>query len=78
MIKPVKLAVNLSIKQVPGKEEFYETLRYFDNQLARLGVTVHLNTELTQKPSDEKFDEVVLATGINPRTLTIEGATTLK
>ena len=61
-------------KQVPGKEEFYETLRYFDNQLARVGVTVHLNTQVNvENLSNKGFDEVVLATGINPRTLTIKG-----
>ncbi len=61
-------------KQVPGKEEFYETLRYFDKQLSLLNIPVHLNVE---QSSDNLlaagFDEIVLATGIKPRTLDIEG-----
>ena len=62
-------------KQVPGKEEFYETIRYFSNQLERTGVTVTLNTDVTcEFLTESGFDEVVLATGINPRSLTIEGA----
>lgn len=61
-------------KQVPGKEEFYETLRFFKNQLDRVGVTQHLGQEVTVETlKSQHFDEVVLATGINPRALTIEG-----
>ena len=61
-------------KQVPGKEEFYETLRYFKHQLARTGVSVHLNTQVTvESLQQNQFDEIILATGIAPRALTIEG-----
>jgi 2,4-dienoyl-CoA reductase (NADPH2) len=61
-------------KQVPGKEEFYETLRYFAKQITLTGVKLRLNTLVT---ADElsAFDEVVLATGITPRTPEIEGVT---
>ncbi|NIJ27554.1 NADPH-dependent 2,4-dienoyl-CoA reductase [Brevundimonas terrae] len=59
-------------KQVPGKEEFYETLRYFTGHVAKTGVDLRLNTRATA--DDLKgFDEVVLATGINPRKPGIEG-----
>ncbi|WP_406852331.1 NADPH-dependent 2,4-dienoyl-CoA reductase [Brevundimonas sp. BH3] len=59
-------------KQVPGKEEFYETLRYFTGHVERTGVDLRLNTRATA--DDLKgFDEVVLATGINPRKPCIEG-----
>lgn len=61
-------------KQIPGKEEFYETLRYFNKQLELLNVQVHLNSE--QGVSGLKsgnFDEVVMATGIKARDLEIEG-----
>ncbi|WP_312814258.1 NADPH-dependent 2,4-dienoyl-CoA reductase [Brevundimonas sp.] len=59
-------------KQVPGKEEFYETLRYFTGHVERTGVDLRLNTRATA--DDLKgFDEVVLATGINPRKPGIEG-----
>ena len=61
-------------KQIPGKEEFYETIRYFNKQLSILNVPVHLNVE--QNADDllsAGFDEVILATGIKPRKLDIEG-----
>lgn len=61
-------------KQVPGKEEFYETLRYFNEQLKKYEVTVKLSTEVSaQALLDERFDEVVLATGIIPRKLDLKG-----
>jgi 2,4-dienoyl-CoA reductase (NADPH2) len=61
-------------KQVPGKEEFYETLRYFTKQLSLHGVKVHLNNEQSaEKLLAAGFDEVILATGIKPRKLTIDG-----
>lgn len=61
-------------KQIPGKEEFYETLRYFDAQLKKRGVDVRLNTRVTSGSlAGENFDEVLLATGITPRQLDIPG-----
>jgi 2,4-dienoyl-CoA reductase (NADPH2) len=61
-------------KRIPGKEEFYETLRFFGKMIQKTGVKLHLNTNVT---SDfliaEKFETVVLATGVTPRTLKIEG-----
>jgi len=61
-------------KQIPGKEEFYETIRYFNKQLALLNVQVHLNSEQSSKKLlAAGFDEVILATGIKPRKLDIEG-----
>ncbi|MGC8121022.1 FAD-dependent oxidoreductase [Marinobacter sp. VGCF2001] len=61
-------------KRIPGKEEFYETLRYFQKMLDKTGVEVRLNTRVS---ADELkaggFDEVVLATGVEPRTPDIEG-----
>ncbi|MFN2375104.1 MAG: FAD-dependent oxidoreductase, partial [Candidatus Binatia bacterium] len=61
-------------KKIPGKEEFYETLRYFRRRLEILGVTTKLGkrvgaAELTG------FDEVALATGVTPRTPEIDGIT---
>lgn len=61
-------------KQIPGKEEFYETLRYFNRQLALHKVELKLNTRVdvnTLNSSD--FDQVLIATGIVPRTPPIEG-----
>jgi len=61
-------------KQVPGKEEFDETLKYFGRQLELTGVTVHLGAPVTaDELAKGGFDEVVLATGIEPRTPSIPG-----
>ncbi|MTZ14775.1 NAD(P)-binding protein [Pseudomonas sp. JL972] len=61
-------------KRVPGKEEFYETLRYFANRLQETGVTLRLNTRVgVSELLADGFDEVVLATGIVPRTPDIPG-----
>lgn len=61
-------------KQIPGKEEFYETLRYFGKQLELHHVDLHLNTRVDAAMLNESdFDEVIIATGIKPRTPDIEG-----
>ncbi|RZI83234.1 MAG: NADPH-dependent 2,4-dienoyl-CoA reductase, partial [Rubrivivax sp.] len=61
-------------KKVPGKEEFYETLRYFRKQLTLTGVKTQFNQRVTaQDLIAGQFDEVVLATGVSPRTPPIEG-----
>ncbi len=61
-------------KQVPGKEEFYETIRYFARQLELTKVKVKLNTKVTSAALNESdFDEVVIATGITPRIPNIDG-----
>jgi 2,4-dienoyl-CoA reductase (NADPH2) len=61
-------------KQIPGKEEFYETLRYFNKQIALHNVTVKLNTRVSNEDLlKSDFDEIILATGIKPRELKIEG-----
>ena len=59
-------------KQIPGKEEFYETLRYYRRMIDVTGVTLRLNHRVT---ADDllNFDETILATGITPRTPPIEG-----
>ncbi|PBC82020.1 MULTISPECIES: NADPH-dependent 2,4-dienoyl-CoA reductase [unclassified Streptomyces] len=59
-------------KRVPGKEEFEETLRYFRTQLVRQGVEVRLNTPVTAGDLGG-YDEVVVATGVTPRTPEIKG-----
>ncbi len=61
-------------KRVPGKEEFFETLRYFGQMIKKTGVDVQLNTRVSVADLAGKgFDEIVLATGISPRTPDIEG-----
>jgi 2,4-dienoyl-CoA reductase (NADPH2) len=62
-------------KQIPGKEEFYETLRYYSKQIERTGVTLHVNTKVDAALlKDKGFDEIVMATGITPRALNIQGS----
>ncbi len=61
-------------KQIPGKEEFHETLRYFARMVQLRGVDLRLNTRASaQMLKDGGFDEVVVATGITPRTPAIPG-----
>ncbi len=58
--------------RIPGKEEFSETIRYFRGELDRLNVKVHLG--FRAEPEDlDGFDEVILATGVEPRVPEIEG-----
>ena len=59
--------------QIPGKEEFAETLRYFGRRIEQTGVTLKLNTRVKAAELAGQFDEVVLATGIVPRVPEIEG-----
>jgi len=61
-------------KRVPGKEEFFETLRYFKRKLQTTGVELCLNTrvDVAQLVAGQ-FDEIILATGIAPRTPAIPG-----
>ena len=59
-------------KQIPGKEEFHETLRYFRRRIDATGVTLTLNKRVSA--DDLKgFDEVVVATGVMPRDPKIPG-----
>ncbi len=61
-------------KKVPGKEEFYETIRYFSRQLEINNVTLKLGQKVTSNQlNSADFDHVLLATGIVPRTPAIEG-----
>ncbi|MGW1030377.1 oxidoreductase [Streptomyces sp. NPDC002577] len=61
-------------RQVPGKQEFDETLRYYRTQLEQHGVDVRLNTRVTaEQLGDGEYDEIVIATGVTPRTPEIPG-----
>ena len=61
-------------KQVPGKEEFYETLRYYSRMLEVHHVDVRLNTKVCAEDlKNGGYDHVVVATGITPRTPEIDG-----
>ncbi|MFW1859660.1 FAD-dependent oxidoreductase [Acinetobacter defluvii] len=62
-------------KTIPGKEEFYETLRYFKRKIElQPNIKLVLNHTATyEELSAEQFDEIVVATGVTPRQLNIEG-----
>ncbi|MGW1496546.1 FAD-dependent oxidoreductase [Streptomyces sp. NPDC002402] len=61
-------------KRIPGKEEFNETLRYFRTQLELHGVEVRLGVRATaDELASAAYDEIVVATGVTPRTPEIEG-----
>jgi 2,4-dienoyl-CoA reductase (NADPH2) len=59
-------------KEIPGKEEFTETLRYYRRQMDIHKVQVHLNTKFDESLA-AGFDEIVVATGVSGRKAGIEG-----
>ena len=60
-------------KRIPGKEEFHQTLRYYGRRLQLLGVELRLATTAGAAELASGFDEIVLATGVKPRTPPIPG-----
>ncbi|MCA0302330.1 MAG: NADPH-dependent 2,4-dienoyl-CoA reductase [Proteobacteria bacterium] len=61
-------------RRIPGKEEFDETLRYYRRMIGKLGIELRLNTRAdADSLKKEGFDEVIVATGIEPRTPPIPG-----
>ncbi|MEL6538867.1 MAG: NADPH-dependent 2,4-dienoyl-CoA reductase [Bacteroidota bacterium] len=65
----------LMAKEIPGKEDYAHTIRYFSRMLERHGVTVHLNTRATtEELIAGNYDEVILATGVSPRQVDFPGA----
>eukprot|EP01084_Bolivina_argentea_P156243 272288_1 len=61
-------------KKIPGKEEFYETIRYFQRKLQATGVEQNLNTRVNgHRLVDEGYQRVVLATGVSPRQVHFPG-----
>lgn len=61
-------------RKIPGKDEFRETLRYFNRQIELTGVTLHIGREVTaEQLLAAGYDEVVIATGVAPRKLTLPG-----
>ncbi|MFT5055025.1 MAG: 2,4-dienoyl-CoA reductase (NADPH2) [Oceanospirillaceae bacterium] len=59
-------------KQIPGKEEFNETIRYFARKIELTKVDLKLNTAADEDTLSD-FDEIILSTGISPRSPKIEG-----
>ena len=61
-------------KQIPGKEEFFETIRYFKKQLELQKVQLFLNKKVdTEFLKSQNFDEIIISSGVKPRQLIIEG-----
>lgn len=61
-------------KVIPGKEEFFETIRYFREQIAALGIDLHLNTMVDKAFLDaQAADHIIIATGVVPREIDIIG-----
>ena len=61
-------------KQIPGKEEFHETLRYFKKKIELHNICLNLDTKVSvDQLNNSDFDEVIVATGITPRMPQIKG-----
>jgi 2,4-dienoyl-CoA reductase (NADPH2) len=61
-------------RKIPGKEEFDETLRYFGRMIELHGVDLRLSTRVTaDELASAGYDEVIVATGITPRSPNVEG-----
>jgi 2,4-dienoyl-CoA reductase (NADPH2) len=61
-------------KQIPGKEEFNETLRYFSRMIELHEIELHLDTRVSADMLRQgNYDEIVIATGVEPRTPELEG-----
>ena len=58
---------------VPGKEEFKETIRYFERLIDTTGVKLELGKKVTRGELDGRFDAIVVATGVVPRVPRIPG-----
>ena len=70
----------LLARQIPGKEEFAETLRYYQHELGRHGVRIHLETRFdaqdihAAQQAGEPFQAIAWCAGIRPRIPGIPGA----
>ncbi|MEZ4957672.1 MAG: NADPH-dependent 2,4-dienoyl-CoA reductase [Saprospiraceae bacterium] len=62
-------------KVIPGKEDYAETIRYYNRQIELTGVHLHLGTKATTDLlTGSGFDEIIIATGVLPRQVNFEGA----
>jgi len=59
-------------KEIPGKEEFHETLRYYRKQMEIHHVQIHLDTLFSESQAND-FAEIVVATGVTGRSINMEG-----
>lgn len=59
---------------IPGKEEYAHTMRYYTNVLKKLNVQLHLSTKANAEMlSNAAFDDIVIATGVHPRKIAVDG-----
>ncbi|MET1255583.1 FAD-dependent oxidoreductase [Aliikangiella maris] len=72
-----KIGGQLNIaNQIPGKEEFYETIRYYNQRIKETGVKLKLNQTVDSEfLIQQSFDEIIIATGVEPRIPDIPGVT---
>ncbi|WP_198668799.1 FAD-dependent oxidoreductase [Homoserinimonas sp. OAct 916] len=63
---------------VPGKADFLQTVRYFENELERLGVQVLLNARVNEAAQVAEFDHVIIASGVRPREVWLPGGDEVK
>jgi len=61
-------------RRIPGKRDFHETIRYYTNELDRLGVVVRLRSRCSDGATLNGFDGIVLATGVLPRRPPLTGS----
>lgn len=59
---------------VPGKADFLETIRYFEHELARLGVQIELDRPVVSADMVAGFDHIVVAAGVLPRKVNLAGS----
>jgi 2,4-dienoyl-CoA reductase (NADPH2) len=60
-------------REVPGKEDFHDTLRYFARRIELMGVELRLNTRADVAALSAGFDEIVISSGVSARVPAIEG-----
>ncbi len=61
-------------KEIPGKEDYAETIRYYTKMLNKHNATIHLNTAANvDSLNNGNYDEIIIATGVTPRKLDFEG-----
>lgn len=60
-------------KEIPGKEEFKETIRYFETSFKKLGVKPFLNSKIDDIKNLDAYEHIIFSTGIRPRVPKIEG-----
>lgn len=62
-------------KVIPGKEEYSETIRYYEVMLNKFKVNIQFNRKVNASELiEQNYDHIILANGIIPRKLDIDGA----